>query len=81
MGVNNRRGGVPMSKVDLELPEVFTSLQQVRGVRMPQGVNMRMLGDATGLEGEAESALECGAAHGLRGSGGTYTAAAFSRKE
>jgi hypothetical protein len=60
-----------VAEVDLDLAEVLTLFEQVRGVGMAQGVNVGGLFDAAGSEGQPEGALEGGAAQGLGGGGGT----------
>ena len=51
MGVDDRGGGVAMSQVNLELAQIFALFQQMRRVGMTQGVDMRLLGEPTSLEG------------------------------
>jgi hypothetical protein len=54
-----------VAEIDLDLAEVLALLEQVRGVRMAQGMDVRRFGDAGGQEGQAEGALERGAGHRL----------------
>ena len=77
VGVNGRHGRALVAEVDLDLAEVLALLQQVRGIGMTQRVHVRVLGDATGIEREAEGALEGGAAHGLGGGGGAQVTVAL----
>ena len=73
--------GTAMAEVDLELPQVLALLQQMGGVGMAQGVDVRGLLDATGAQGQAKGALERGALHRLGGRGRALTAVAFAGKE
>jgi hypothetical protein len=66
-----------VAQVDLDLAEVFPLLQQMRRIRVPQGMDVGLLGNATGLEREPEGALERGAAHRLGGGADTPAAVAF----
>jgi len=70
-----------VAEVDLDLAEVLALLEQMRGVRMSQGVNVRGLFDAAGLQREPEGALQRGATHGFRGRGGALSAVTFGGKE
>ena len=81
MGVDDRGDGALMAQVDLELAQVFALLQKVRGVRMTQRMDMHALFNATGLQGEAEGALQRGAAHRLFGGRRPQAALAFGREE
>jgi len=81
MSINDRGNGAAMSEVNLELAEVFPLLQQVRGVRVAQRMDMGVLGDATGLEGDAEGALKGGAADRLLGRGSTEAPTSLGGKE
>ncbi len=81
MSVDDRSSGVAMSEVDLELAQVFTLFQQMRGIGVAQRMNMCVLGDATGPEGNAEGALKGGAADRFLGCGSTDAATAFGGEE
>jgi len=81
VGVENGDVGIFVAEVDLDLTEVFALFEQVGGVTVAQGVDMRVFLDAAGLQGEAEGALERGAAHGLGGGGGALTGVAFGGEE
>lgn len=70
-----------VAEIDLDLAEVLALFQQMRRVRMPQRVDVGLLSDAAGFEGEAEGALQRGAAHRFGGGGGTLAAVAFGRKD
>jgi hypothetical protein len=70
-----------VAEVDLDLAEVLPLLEQVRGVTVAQRVDMRGLFHAAGIEGEAEGALQRGAAHRFEGGAGPLTAMAFGGKE
>jgi hypothetical protein len=81
--VRVNRGGhrAFVTEVDLNLTEVLALLQQVRRVGVAQGVDVRRLFDATGLEGQAEGPLQRGAAHRFSGGGGPQTAVTFGGKK
>ena len=81
VGVDDGSHRAPMAEVDLDLAEVLALLQQVSGVAVPQGVDVRVLGDAAGLKGQAEGALESGAAHGPGGRGSADMAVTFGGKK
>jgi hypothetical protein len=70
-----------MAEIDLDLTKVLALLQEVGGVGMAQGVDMGGLFDAAGFEGQAESALQSGAAHRFGGCGRALAAVAFGREE
>jgi len=63
VGVNGGDDRALVAEIDLNLAEVLALLQQVRCIRMTQGVDVRRFGDAGGQEGEPEGALERGAGH------------------
>ena len=79
--VNDGDDRALVAEVDLDLTEVFTALKHVRGVGMSQRVDVGVLFDAAGNEGQAKGALERGMAHGFRGGGGALSAVAFGRKD
>lgn len=81
MSIDDRGNGAAMSEVDLELTEVFTLFEQVRGVRVAQRMNMRMFGDTAGLEGDTESTLKGGPTDRFFGRGSADTATSLGRKE
>lgn len=58
VGVNGRDHRTLVAEVDLDLAQVLTLLQQVRRVGMPEGVDVRVFGDAAGLERQAEGPLQ-----------------------
>ena len=70
-----------MSEVDLELAEIFTLLQQVGRVRVTQAMNMGSFLDAAGAQGQTESSLQRGPAHGFGGCGSPQSAMPFGREE
>ena len=41
-----------VAEIDLDLAEIFALLQQMCGVGVAQGMDVRVLGEATGLEGD-----------------------------
>ena len=81
MGVNGGDVWTLVAEVDLDLAEVLALFEQVGGVGMAQGVNMRGLFDAADMEGQPEGALEGGAAQGIGGGGGTLAGMTLGRKE
>ena len=81
MGVNGGDVWTLVAEVDLDLAEVFALFQQVGGVGMSQRVNVRVLFDAALIEGQAEGALERGAAQGFGGGAGALAGMTPGRKE
>jgi hypothetical protein len=81
VGVEGGDVGILMAEVDLDLTEVFAAFQQVGRVTVAQGVYMRGLFDAAGLEGQAEGALEGGAAHRFGGGGRALAGVALGGEE
>ncbi len=81
MGIDHRRSGAGMSEVDLELTEIFTLLQQVGRVRVTQAMNMSGFLDAAGAQGQTESSLQRGPAHGFGGCGSPQSAMAFGGED
>jgi hypothetical protein len=81
VGVEGGDVGIFVAEVDLDLAQVFAAFQQVGGVTMAQGVDMSVFFDAAGLEGQAEGALERGAAHGFAGRGCALAGVAFGGEE
>ena len=77
VGVESGDVGIFVAEVDLDLPQVLTLFEQVRGVRVAQGVNRRGLADPAGVQGQAEGALEGGTVHGFGGGGGAPTVVAL----
>lgn len=73
VGINGGDNGTFVAEVDLDLAEVLALFKQARGVGMAQGVNVGVLFEAAGIEGDTEGALEGGAAQGLGGGGGAQT--------
>ena len=69
MGVDDGGGGAVMAEIDLELAEVFALLQQMGGIAVPQGMNVRGFFDASGAQSQTEGSLQRGAAHRLGGRG------------
>ena len=47
-----------VTEINLDLPKVLPLFKEIRGVRMAQGVHVRVFLDATGQQGKTESALE-----------------------
>jgi hypothetical protein len=70
-----------VAEVDLDLAEVLALLQQVGRIRMAQGVDVRLLFDAAGLEGEAEGPLQRGTAHRFGGAAGAQPTVPLGGKE
>jgi hypothetical protein len=81
VGVDGGDHGALMAEVDLDLAEVLALFEQVGRVRMAQGMNVRGLFDAAGLQRKAEGALERGAGHRLGGGAGALPAEPFGGKE
>ena len=81
VGVNGGDDGTLVAEVDLDLAQVLALFQQVGGVTVAQGVNVRVLFDAAGQEGQTEGALEGGAAQGFGGGGGALAGMTPGRKE
>ena len=81
VGVDDGGGGAFVAEVDLDLAEVLAAFEQVGGVTVTQGVDVGLFFDATGFEGEAEGALERGAAHRFGGGGGALAAVALGGEE
>lgn len=78
VGVEGGDGRAAVAEVVLDLAEVLAAFEQVRGVRVTQGVNVRVFLDAAGAEGQAEGALQGRAAHRLAGGGGAQAVVAFA---
>ena len=70
-----------MAEVDLDLAEVLALFEQMRGVTVPQRVDVRGLLDATGQQSHAKAALQRGAAHGYGGGGRPLATVAFGGEE
>ena len=81
VGVDDGGNGTLVAEVDLNLAEVFPLFEQVGCVRVAQRMDVGLFFDAAGFEGQAESALEGGAAHGFGGAGGAQTAMTLGGKE
>ena len=81
VGVNGGDDGTLVAEVDLDLSQVLALFQQVGGVTVAQGVNVRVLFDGAGQEGQTEGALERGAAQGFCGGGGALAGMTLGRKE
>jgi hypothetical protein len=79
--VNDGGDRALMAEVDLDLAEVLALLQEVRRIRVAQGVDVRLLFDAAGLEGKAESALQRGTAHRFGGGAGAQPTVPLGGKE
>src|SRR5664280_3014975 len=71
VGVDGSDERTFMAEVDLDLAQVLTFLEQVRGVGMAQRMDVSFFSDAAGDESQTEGALEGGAAHGFGGDAGT----------
>ncbi len=61
--VNGRHHRALVAQIDLNLAEVLALLQQMRGIRVTQGMDMGLLGNAAGLKCQTEGALQGGAIH------------------
>jgi hypothetical protein len=81
VGINRGDDRTFVAEVDLDLTEVLPLLQQMGRVRVAQRMDVRRLGDAAGLEGEAEGALQGGVGHGLGGGGSAQPVMTFGGKE
>jgi len=81
VGIDGRDHRAAMTEVDLELAQVFALFEEVGGVGMAQGVDRGVLLDAAGIEGQAEGALECGAAHRLGGGAGALATVALGGEQ
>jgi hypothetical protein len=79
--VDDRGRGAVVPEIDLDLAEVLALFEHVGGVGVAQGMDMSGLGDPSGFEGQAEGALEGGAAHGLGGGEGFLVAVAFAGEQ
>ena len=75
----DRRAAV--TEINLDLAEVLPVFEQMGGVGMAQRVDMGVLLDAAGAQGQTEGALEGGAAHRLGGGGGAQAVVAFAREQ
>ena len=73
------RAGV--AEVDLNLAQVLTLFEQMRGVGMSERVNVRVLFDAAGLERQTESALQRGALNRFSGRGRAASGMALAREQ
>jgi len=74
-------GRTLVAQINLNLTQVLPLLQQMGRVGMAQRMNVRWLGDATGLESETKRALQRGAAHRFGGTARAQSAMTFGRKE
>jgi len=79
--VDDRRRRAVMAEVDLELPQVLALFEQMRGVTVPQRMDMGGLGDATGTERQAEGPLQGRAAHRRGGRGRALAGVALGGEE
>jgi hypothetical protein len=79
--VNDGGDRTAVPEVDLYLAQVLALFQQVRGIGMAQGVDVRGFLHAAGFEGKAEDALQSAAVHRLGGSGSAEAAVTFAGKE
>jgi len=79
--INDGGGGAFMAEVDLDLAEVLALFEQMRGVTVPQRVDVRCLLHAAGQEGHAKAALQRGAADGDSGGGRPLATVAFGGEE
>lgn len=70
MGVEGGDGGAAVTEVVLDLAEVLATFQQIRRVGMSQRVDMRVLFDSAGAQGQTEGPLERGMGHRFGGGGG-----------
>ena len=74
-------GRTLVAQIDLNLTEVLSLLQQTGRVRMARRMNVRLLGDATGLESQTKGPLQRGAAHRFGGTARAQSAMTFGGKE
>ena len=81
VGIDDGGHGAFVAEVDLNLAKVLALFEQVGGVRMSQRMDMGLLFNAAGIEGQAESPLEGGAAHRLGGGGSAQAAVTFGGKQ
>jgi hypothetical protein len=81
VGVDDGGDGAFVAEIDLDLTEVLALFQQVSGVGVAQGVDVGVLFDAAGLEGQPEGALEGGTTHRFGGGGGALSAVTFGGEE
>jgi hypothetical protein len=79
--VNDGGDRALVAEVDLDLAEVLALLQQVRRIRMAQGVDVRLFFDAAGLERQTEGPLQRGTAHRFGGGAGAQPTVALGGKE
>jgi hypothetical protein len=70
-----------VSEVDLDLTEVLPLLQQMGGIGMAQGMDVSLLFDAAGVEGDAKGPLQRGVGHRFGGRAGAQTTVTFGGKE
>jgi hypothetical protein len=73
--------GAFVAEVDLDLAEVLALFEQMRGVTVPQRMDMRGLLDAAGQKGQAKATLQRSAADGFSGGGGPLATVAFGGEE
>jgi hypothetical protein len=81
MRVNDGGHRAFVAEVDLDLAEVLALLQEMRRIRMAQGVDVRLLFDAAGLEGKAEGPLQRGTAQRFGSGAGAQPTVPLGRKE
>jgi len=81
VGIDDGGNGAFVAEVDLNLAKVLTLFEQVGGVGVPQRMDMGLLFNAAGIEGQAESTLEGGAAHRLGRGGSAQAAVTFGGKK
>ena len=81
VGVNGGDDRAPVAQIDLDLAEVLALFQQMRRVGMSQGMDVRLLGDGAGLEGETKGPLQGAAAHRFGGAAGSPSTVTLGGKE
>ena len=80
MRIQRSGRGRVVAEVLLNLPEIDTGFEQMRGVRMAQGVNGGFFIDTAFLERRAKGVLDIAIRH-RRGGGGKMNAAASRRRK
>jgi hypothetical protein len=82
MGVKGGNGGIGVAKIDLELTEVLTILQEMSRIGMTKSVYVRILLDAASPESQAKASLQRGATEGTAGRGRSgASSSTFGREE
>ena len=79
--VDDRGRRTLVAEVDLDLTQVFSLLQKMRGIGVAQRMDMGVLFDAAFLQGQSKRPLQGGAAHRFVGRGRALAIMSFGRKE